>query len=167
MPCVGSTFWHFLNGAREEVHLRLGALDFGVCCVGTQAMCPSVSPLLWCSSRNCAWYVNLDRVLHAGLLVLLSEVESGFLMVPFKLVLAQLRVPFSTERDLTSSFFPHLLEPWPGKERVTVRECDPRSVSISHQEFGQNVYRWALCRRPFAKRIAPCPLVNGQLLSME
>lgn len=43
--------------------------------------------------------------------MLLSEAELGFLVVPFKLVLAQLRVPFSTGRDLTSSFFPHFFEP--------------------------------------------------------
>lgn len=46
-----------------------------------------------------------------GLLVLLSEVQGGFLLVPLRLVLAQLRVPFSTGRHLTSSFFPHLFEP--------------------------------------------------------
>lgn len=154
MPCVGLIFWHFLNGAREEVHLmRLGTL----CCVRTQSLCPFFFPLLWCSSWNWAWCVHPDRIFHAGVLVLLSEVEIGFLMVPFKLVLAQLGVPFSTGRDLTS-FFPHLFEPWPGKGRVTVGECDPRSVSISHQEFGQSVCRWALCRRAFAKRIASCPL---------
>lgn len=45
--CVGPVFWHFLNGAREEVHLmRLGTWGFGVCSVGTPTLCPLFLPLL-------------------------------------------------------------------------------------------------------------------------
>lgn len=140
MPCVGPIFWDFLNGAREEVHLmRLGTLGFGMCCVETQTLCPFFLPLLWCSSWNCAWCVNPDRALHAGLLVLLSEVEGDFLVVPFKLVLAQYSCSLLYRKGFDLFFFSYLFEPDLGREgsqlEIVIQDLFPFHIKNLDKAF--------------------------------
>lgn len=90
--------------------------------------------------------------LHSVLLLLvLPEVEGGFLIIPSQLERWHCYVFPSLQEIILTSYFFCLLEPSARKGRVTGGERDPRSVSISHQEFGLKAYRCALCMRALPK----------------
>lgn len=137
-----------------------------VCFVGTQALCPSFSPLLWCSSWNHAWCVNPARVLVNDYWCHSLKWRVAFSWCLSSWSWHSYLFPSLQEGIWPLLFLPTSLSPDLGREGSQL-ESGIQDLFPFHIKNLDKTFTDGLCRRAFAQGKAPCPLINGRFLSME